>query len=386
MSKSLKIVYLIDTLETGGAEKSLIDIAINNKEVTSYFITIYRGNILAKVLESNNITVYKLNSDFKYGFDKVVQLLLPIIDKIQPDLIHSTLFKSDIIARKLKRFRKIPLISSFVNNSYVGERYKKLTFTGKIKLYGFQFMDRITARRVDHFISNSETIKISNAKALALDLDKIRVIFRGRNPETFTTVATSLVCKLRDEFQIPKNHTILFNVSRLIDRKGQLDLLQAFSKLIALHPDVVLLIAGEGSYRKVLEAYIETFNLANKVRLLGNREDVPVLLSLADVFLFPSHYEGLPGALIEAMFSRKRIICSDISENKECVNEQEAVFFEKGNVDDLFQKLNQVVSNISLYDNYAQNAKEKAYNSFELSKVINQYNNCYREVIQNFKR
>ena len=124
MSKSLKIVYLIDTLETGGAEKSLIDIAINNKEVTSYFITIYRGNILAKVLESNNITVYKLNSDFKYGFDKVVQLLLPIIDKIQPDLIHSTLFKSDIIARKLKRFRKIPLISSFVNNSYV--EYKNL--------------------------------------------------------------------------------------------------------------------------------------------------------------------------------------------------------------------------------------------------------------------
>ncbi len=386
MSKSLKIVYLIDTLETGGAEKSLIDIAINNKEVISYFITIYRGNALATVLESNNITVYKLNSDFKYGFDKVVQLLLPIIDKIRPDLIHSTLFKSDIIARKLKRYRKIPLISSFVNNSYIGERYQKLPFMGKIKLFGFQIMDRITAKKVDCFISNSETIKLSNAKALALNLDKIRVVFRGRNPNNFSTVTTSQIEKLRDEFKIPENNTILLNVSRLLDRKGQLDLLQAFSKLIVVNPNVLLLIAGEGTYRNVLEEYIKTFKLAEKVLLLGNRSDVPFLLSLADIFVFPSHYEGLPGALIEAMFAGKRIVCSDISENKECVNEQEAVFYEKGNVDDLFQKLNQVILNINLYDNHAQQARKKAYVSFELSSVIKQYNNCYREVVQNFKR
>ena len=81
-----KIVYILDTFDTGGAEKSLLDIAIQNKEATSYFITIYRGNQLAELAAKNGITVFQLNNDEKYGFSKAVQQLIPIIKEIQPDV------------------------------------------------------------------------------------------------------------------------------------------------------------------------------------------------------------------------------------------------------------------------------------------------------------
>jgi hypothetical protein len=176
----IKVVYLIDTLMVGGAEKSLTDIAINNQDVESIFITIYQGNELAPLLEKNNIKVYQLNNTFRYGFSKVVNQLIPLIAEIKPDIIHSTLFRADIVARRLKKNSDFILVSSFVNNSYINERYSKLNIVNKAKLYGCQLLDKWSASKVDLFVSNSETIKLSNSNALTVPKDLIKVIYRGR--------------------------------------------------------------------------------------------------------------------------------------------------------------------------------------------------------------
>ncbi|MBA4153357.1 glycosyltransferase [Flavobacterium sp.] len=377
-----KIVYILDTFETGGAEKSLLDIAIQNKAATSYFITIYRGNQLAELAAKNGITVFQLNNDEKYGFSKAVQQLIPIIKEIQPDIIHSTLFRADIIARKLKKHFTIPLISSLVNNSYIEERYSKLTTLGKLKLYGIQQLDAFTAKHVDLFISNSETIKTSNAKHLHLNPEKIKVIFRGRDFDKFQHSNEERIHQLKKELGIRDNDQVLVNVSRLLERKGQLDLLDAFKNLLQKQPQLKLLIAGEGGYRKNLEAKIAAYQLQDNVQLLGNRNDIPDLLRLATVFVFPTHYEGLPGALIEAMMAKKIIVCSDISENKECVTSKEAVFFKKGDVSDLENKLEQVLSNQALYIDLAQHAQQVAYDKFSIESIVKQYNQTYESLIR----
>lgn len=322
-----KILYILDTFETGGAEKSLLDIAIQNKAVESVFVTLYKGNQLAEAAQQAGIKVISLNRTEKYAFGKIVQLLKPIFQEEKPDLIHATLFRADIVSRKIKRYFKIPLVSSLVNNSYIDERYQKLSLLGKLKLYYIQRYDALTAKKVDYFISNSQTIKESNAKALGLSLEKIKVIFRGRDLSKFLSLSEEQLLKTKQELNVQENQVTLLNVSRLLDRKGQLDLLQAIKNLVITHPNVKLYIAGEGFYRSVLENYIQENNLQPHVELLGNRNDIPYLLKLADVFVFPTHYEGLPGALIEAMMSEKTIICTSIPENKECVSAQEAVFF-----------------------------------------------------------
>ena len=375
--QKIKVVYLIDTLAVGGAEKSLVDIATHNPDVESVFITLYKGDALVPVLKQNGIKVYQLDNTFKYGIYKVVEQLLPILDEISPDIIHSTLFRSDIVARKIRAKRNFPLISSFVNNSYAKARYDKMNLVAKMKLTMVQLWDAWTARKVDLFISNSETIRQSNALALRLNLKKIKVIYRGRTSDIFQNIPKESISELRNHFHIKPETKVLLNVSRLLDRKGQMDLLQSFAEINKQYSNLILLIAGEGFYRKPLEHAIEQLRLQKNVQLLGNRNDIPVVLAIADVFVFPSHYEGLPGALIEAMFAQKVIVCSDIGENKECVSPNEAVFFKTGKVVDLTEKLNLVLPHLEEYQNMAAAARNAAYEKFELRNVVKQYNETY---------
>lgn len=381
----IKVLYILDTFETGGAEKSLLDIAMHNTSVNSVFVTVYRGNALAQTAMQAGIKVHTLNIQDKYGFDKAVELLKPIIASEKPDIIHATLFRADIITRKLKNHFNIPLISSLVNNSYNKDRYQKLSFFGKLKLFYIQQWDAQTAKKVDFFVSNSQTIKESNARALHLNLDKIKVIYRGRQLSKFTGINEKATEKLKEAWLIKPKEAVVLNVSRLLDRKGQLDLLKAIDQYRDRFENTKFLIAGEGPFRNTLEKKITEYQISDKVKLLGNRNDVPDLLNLADVFVFPSHYEGLPGALIEAMMAQKIIVCSDIPENKECVTSNEAVFFKKGNSDELAQKLTEVLSDIDTFSHLGVNARKTAMDKFSIENVVKQYNDCYQQVIQNYK-
>jgi len=379
--KRVKVLYLIDTLAIGGAEKSLVDIAIHNTKIESIFITIYNGDGLVSLLKQNSIEVHQLNNSFRYKFNSVVAQLLPLIDIIKPDIIHSTLFRSDIIARKVKNHRNIPLISSFVNNTYLSERYRTLSLLGKVKLYGCQLMDKWSAKNVDLFISNSATIMETNCKALGIKKEKVKVIYRGRSSKKFDSISDQEAYALRLKLNINSDTKILLNVSRLLDRKGQLDLLKSYAEVVKKHPDTMLLFAGEGAFRATLEKAIDDLQLKEKVVLLGNVDYIPLLLKMADVFIFPSHYEGLPGALLEAMFVHKIIICSDIGENKECVSETEAIFFKTHDIEDLTIKISMVLSNLKEYEPMAINAKKAALSKFELATIISQYNGAYQNLL-----
>jgi glycosyltransferase involved in cell wall biosynthesis len=381
--KKIKVLYLIDTLAVGGAEKSLVDMAINNPSVDSVFITIYKGDSLVPLLKQNTIEVYQLNNSFRYEFNTVVTQLLPLIDALNPDIIHATLFRSDIIARKVKQYRNIPLISSFVNNTYLSERYRTLSLLGKVKLYGCQLIDKWSAKNVDLFISNSATIMETNSKALGIKKEKVKVIYRGRSSKKFDSISDQEAFALRLKLNINSDTKILLNVSRLLDRKGQLDLLKSYAEVVKTHPDTILLFAGEGAFRATLEKAIDDLQLKEKVVLLGNVDYIPLLLKMADIFIFPSHYEGLPGALLEAMFVQKIIICSDIGENKECVSETEAIFFKTHDIEELTLKITMVLNNVKEYEPMAINAKKAALSKFELATIINQYNEAYQNLLGN---
>lgn len=380
MDNKLKVLFIIDTLEVGGAEQSLVNIAINFKKITPVFLHVYVGSSLREKLLSKGIEVISLNISSGYHFKKAVELLIPLVQQINPDIIHTTLFKSDIIGRKLKKHFNIPLINSLVNNSYIKDRYSNLDYSGKLKLYLIQVYDRYTCRTVDLFISNSKAIQNTNSSALKIPLNKIQVIHRGRDINEFKRIGINKTQELKDEIGIA-NKTILLNVSRLLARKGQLDLLKAFRTVSKIYPNLVLLIAGEGQYRDVLENFIFKNKLQNRIKLLGSRNDIPSLLEISDIFVFPSWYEGLPGALIEAMMAEIPIVASNIPENLECLAYDEAVIFRKGNIEDLTEKLTWSLQNAEEMKEIAKKAQRSAFHKFEISKISNQYEKVYQDLI-----
>lgn len=376
----MKVLYLIDTLNGYGAEKSIVQIAIELKDVTPVFVHLYVGEKLKPELVKSGIKVYSLNIVSGHGFNKALQLLIPIIEKEKPQIIHTTLFRADMVGRKLKKkYPNLLLVGSFVSNSYGKKRYNNLSLISKIKLYSTQIRDRMSSKGVDFFICNSNAVMNSNIKALGVDQNKVEVIPRGRNLNKISGTKDE---KLKIELGL-KNKKIFLNVGRLIQSKGQLDLIIAFKALIDQHPDNILIIAGEGPYRQQLEKEIYMSNLKNKVILLGYRDNIPSLLSMADFFVFPSYFEGLPGALIEAIVAKKACIVSDIPENKECFPEEGAFFFPPGNVSALSFALEEAL----LYNHWEKKIEASfvyAEENFNILKISKRYEFFYKKALEKF--
>jgi glycosyltransferase involved in cell wall biosynthesis len=378
--RRIKVVYVIDTLEVGGAEKSLVQLALANQGVEPVFISLYTGNALQNILEFAGVKVYALHQTYQYKFSKVAAKLLPILQTEQPEIVHSTLFRADMVCRKLYGKINTKWVSSFVNNSYISDRFKSLSLLGKCKLKAVQWLDAYTARRVDGFIANSATVAKSNSIFLQVPLHKIEVIYRGREVATYTSVDPYKVEGFRANYEISPEDFLFVNVSRLLPRKGQLDLLRAFSIVSKQVPKARLLIAGEGAFRTELESFIRNNRLENSVRLLGNVQDIPSLLSASHAFVFPSYYEGLPGALIEAMLAGCNIICSNIPENLECVDDSSAIIVEKGDIRKLADEMINVCKG-STSKTMAMNAAALAIQKFSLPKVVEQYNQYYKKLL-----
>ena len=376
----MKILYLIDTLEGYGAEKSIAQIALRLKEITPVFVHIYEGNKLKQFIQSAGVNVYSLNIKDKFGYEEAVERLVQVVKKEKPIIIHSTLYRADMVARRLKkRIPNIILVGSIVSNSYGKNRYSQLSLLSKIKLLSAQFKDRKTAKEVDHFIFNSEAIREDNVRALEIPLYKVKVIPRGRSFDEY-----SINCGSRDDLKQEfglENKKVFLTVGRLSKGKGHFDLIQAFKLFVQGKENVVLLIAGEGPMRNQLNQLIDKLNLTEKVILLGYREDIPKLLFLADYFVFSTYYEGLPGALIEAVISRTPAIVSSIKENQECISEKAALFFEPGDIEGLKLKLEESLVRND-WEKRVNEAHEKAREKFSLDLISDKYENFYKEIIK----
>lgn len=102
----------------------------------------------------------------------------------------------------------------------------------------------------------------------------------------------------RKAFQLEDEFTIM-HVGRMVYPKNHTFLLDVFSELLKYESQAKLLCAGDGELRRKIEQKASSLP-EGSVRFLGVRDDVPELLQAADVFVFPSHFEGLPVTLIEA--------------------------------------------------------------------------------------
>lgn len=370
------VLFLLDTLEIGGAERSILEISSRFKRYKPIVVTLFKGSHLKKEYLQRGIEVISLDFE-KETKDTVIKAELDkIVSTIKPLVIHATLIRSCLVSRKLSRSHEYILINSLVNNTYGMQRYKTLPPVRALKLFYIQIRDAKSSSKVDYYFSNSETIKKTTSRALGINLKKIKVIYRGRNPEIFDKLFTD-----KANTELKGNSTDLYIcVGRLIKRKGQLDLVHAFAEHVIKFPDSKLILVGEGPLRKELEIKIDQLGLNDKIELLGQRNDVPELLLKANYFVFPSYYEGLPGSLVEAMFSRTPIIASSIPENLECINKETSLIFEPGNIQDLVSTMDKAQSidwKVKLDVAY-----HKACKDFSIKKIVEEYELTYDKLVE----
>ena len=245
-----------------------------------------------------------------------------------------------------------------------------------------QLVDRLTAPLADHFVANTRAIKSANSAALGIPPHKISVIHRGRDPAAFLSSRPAAVDNLRRRLQLPEGAPVLLNVARLVLAKNQLELIRAVPAAVRAMPDCILLIAGEGPERFALQREIARLGIARNVRLLGNRADVPDLLQLANLFVFPSLYEGHPGALVEAMFAALPIVASDIPVHRETLLDGAlGELAPLGNSRALSERILRLLHDPAHARNLGACARASALQRFDIRAIAAQHDALYRALL-----
>lgn len=380
----MKVLYLIDTLEVGGTEKSLLEIAGRLGNLEAVLCHIYPGEALKPKFEEAGIRVISLNVGGKYSFFRAARKVLGTIKEERPDVVHSALYRAGIAGRIAGRIARLPLVDSFVNESYASLRLDGIFSSAYWKLKGLWMLDYLTARWVFLFTANSEAVKEANCRDLKVSPDDVKVIYRGRDPADYLGGNEGERQKTRSSLGLGgESFPVILNVSRILLRKGHEEMVSSMPTILREFPDAVLLMAGDGPRRGDVEEKVRRMGLSDKVRLLGQRADIPALLSMADLFVFPSHYEGHPGALVEAMLSALPCVASDIPVHRECITHEETGLLVKPkDPEALTGGILRMMKNPKEAKKMGEAAREKAVEKFDISLIARMHEALYKEVIE----
>ena len=212
------------------------------------------------------------------------------------------------IRRALRRLRPDVL---HYNDSHA------MTAAGSAAL-GLHVPLRIAARRVDFPLRSprpyrwfcDRVVCVSQAvrqvcRAGGLPEAMLRVVHDGVDP---TRIRSGDRLRGRQSLALTNDQPLLLCVAKLTDHKGHRFLLEALPAVIQRLPKVVLALAGDGELHETLRRQAEQLGLLPHVRFLGFRHDVPDLIHAADLFVLPSHLEGLCSTLIDVMLAGRPIV------------------------------------------------------------------------------
>jgi glycosyltransferase involved in cell wall biosynthesis len=377
----LRVLLVINGLGTGGAERSIIELIrpLRARGVELEVICLFARaeGVIDQVDRDTPVTLLRAR-----GWWERLTALRRIIVTKRFDLVHTTIFESDLLGRLAAVRTGVPVLSSVVNMSYEPARLSdprirrwRLTFS--------RAFDGWTARHLTaHIHVLTDAVGRSVQRRLGVPSNRITVVSRGRDPARLGEPSLERRRFVRDSLGLDEHHRIMLSVGRLEYQKGHRHLVAAMPLILDRFPSARLLIAGRvGNVSAELRELIDHLGLDDSITLLGHREDIGDLLSAADAFVFPSLFEGFGGAMLEAMAMGLPIIASDLPPLREVSGEGGALFIEPGSPEALAQGIVAVLTDHSLAQRLGQTAKDRFQSLFTVEAVADRMADLYRKTV-----
>lgn len=307
-------MHVISHLGTGGAESLVKDYSIklnkNKFEVLIVTIGLPTNSFNEQELKENNIRIISLTDFVTFKEDdslitkkikkikKIIQFR-KIVKQEKPTVIHSHLNVNHYLSFTSSKYENIKMfhtLHSGVNEEIKNKKrlyYLSTNYNIKRKNMVLIALHEEMKRKANKIFNTNNSIVINNG----IDIDKYSVTSKDNK-------------RLKLELNIPDNYYIVGHVGRLVDSKNHDFIIEVFKRLNKIRPDSVLLLIGEGELKEKIKEKVQKYDLSGKVYILGNRNDIPELLSIMDVFLFPSKFEGFGNVLIEAQAAGVKCIAS----------------------------------------------------------------------------
>ncbi len=356
----IKIAYLISTLSTGGAEKQLvrtINLLDQNKYEVYLFVLTGVGDLQIEL--APHVKVVYLN--FKSYANPINQYkLIKHIRNFNPEILHSVMYASNLLARFYKIFNPKVRLINHVHG--LGSWVKKPHI----------ILDRLFLPFVDKIIlvsKKSMSIRLNREK---YPLSKMEVIYNCVNTELYKPIPKE------------ENSSIVFGIAcRLIPLKNVDFAIKLIKQLRDIGLDVKLKIAGDGPEYSSLTSLVEDLELNESVEFKGLVNNMPQFYQNIDYFILCSKTEDLPLSIVEALSCGKIFISSDVGGVNELAYETESLLY---NRNDDFETVTATIEdfiNISL--SKTGNNKNRDYVLDNFSEKIHKQKieKLYTEVLKN---
>lgn len=319
--------------------------------------TVVRGGSLEGDFKETGIEVSVFEKRGKVGLG-VIWKLWRFLRHEKPDIVHTHLFGGDTWGRIAAILARVPVIVSTEHNTNFDEGWAKR----KVKKFLSLFTKKIVAV--------SEAVKNYSVSRDKIKAKKIIVIANGINLDKFVGISEK-------EFGDPP---VIGVVGRLEEQKGHKYLFEALN-LIKIIP-WILWVVGDGSKKNELERLAKDLNLRERIIFLGARKNIPEILSGIDIFSFPSLWEGLGLAVLEAAAAGKPIVASRVGGIPEIISDGETgILVEPKNVKSLADGLERVLLGKIDAKEMGERAREMVKEKFGVEKMVEEYDKLYKELL-----
>jgi glycosyltransferase involved in cell wall biosynthesis len=330
-----RIAHVIDGLGAGGAEALLVTTLrhLDRTQREHVVVTVFRPGspryparwFWDGALRELGVPVIGLDCRNRRDTVLATRTLARWLRSERIDLVHSHLFHANLMTAVAARNTRIPLVSSLHTLSYEPEVVGTYAEPNSWKHSAARAAEAVLLRvGRSHVIAVGRAVADSAIRRLHLDPDRVVVIHNAVDVRAIDEAPEPAA--LFRELGLAPGARLLVDVGRVIPSKRQLDAVRALAQLAERHPSAHLALVGpigSSDYASRIERAARDAGIGGRVHLVDARRDVATWLRAADVFVFPSEFEGLPLALAEAAAAGCAIVASDIHGNREVVPSDE---------------------------------------------------------------
>jgi len=301
---SLHTVQIIDNLIIGGAQKLLITLA-GQAQAYSLDVTIVSlgsNNDRMILDELSRLGTKVIIFPAKHLLDlRRIFRLSRFLSGGNFDLVQCHLTYANTIGALCGRLAGLPVVTTLHSIEDVLQEFHP--FIGALENWTIRHLaKRVVA--VGYTIADSFQERL-RGRAIDVILNAVPIPARITERERL---------ELRKEIAGDVRKKIVISVGRIALPKGYEDLVTAFSFLVPSHPNLVLILIGDGPLFEEIRNLISRLSLEKNVLLLGARQDVPRLLAASDLYVSSSHWEGLPLTILEAMMAGLPVVATNVGD------------------------------------------------------------------------
>ncbi len=374
-----KVLHLITNVIVGGAtDNTLVTVAGHDRSRFSVHLAagLEEGEWLARAQNSADV-FHPIGSLVRSPHPirdlKALWELIRLFRQEQFDIVHTHTSKAGLLGRWAAKLAGVPIIVHTIHNNAVNDYmpvWERQFYLG---------LEKSVRPCTDWFITVCELNRQQNAQMGLLRWEQSQTIYSGID---FRTLDRPIDLQLqRRAFDVPEGWQTIVMVARLMPQKAPHLLISAFAQVLQHCPKTLLLLVGDGELRPTLTTQAQSLGVAQQVRFLGFRDDVPEILKLADVFALSSLWEGLGRSMTEAMLLGKPVVVPKIYGIPEIVHHNETgLLFPVGDVEQLATHLIDLLQHPEQRERLGQNAKRLTRELFDAKIMVQQIEQVYDQL------